>query len=149
MPERTTHKSPLVNCSSPTLLPGPSMTIELWSNKICFRSDLPCAVQVDLTWVKFNVLFLIKDAVDDGLQHLMQIQHANSLIAKQYHMLKTSVKVTVIRFAFLDLFPCVFCVSLPVCFLSLSVCFPCPSFRLWLFCFEGYFLMWCCSLVCV
>lgn len=53
---------------------------------ICFKSDLPCAIQVDLTWVKFNVLFLIKDAVDDGLQHLVQIHHANSLRAKQYHI---------------------------------------------------------------
>lgn len=51
-----------------------------------FRSFLPRAVQVDLTWVQLNVLLLVKDAVDDGLQHLVQIQHANSLTAETYHM---------------------------------------------------------------
>lgn len=49
---------------------------------MCFGSVLPCAVQVDLTWVQLNILLLIKDAVDDGLQHLVQIQHANSLTSK-------------------------------------------------------------------
>lgn len=47
-------------------------------------SVLPCAVQVDLTWVQLDVLLLFKDAVDDGLQHLVQIQHADSLTEKQY-----------------------------------------------------------------
>lgn len=51
-------------------------------NRLCFGSVLPCAVQVDLTWVQLNILLLIKDAVDDGLQHLMQIQHPNSLTSK-------------------------------------------------------------------
>lgn len=54
-----------------------------------FRSVLPCAVQLDLTRVQLNVFLLIKDAVDDGLQHVMQIQHANSLTPKQYDILKT------------------------------------------------------------
>lgn len=47
-----------------------------------FRSMLPHAVQVDLAWVQLNILLLVKDAVDDGLQHLMQIQHADSLTEK-------------------------------------------------------------------
>lgn len=59
-------------------------------SRIFFRSVLPCAVQVNLTWVQLNVFLLIKDAVDHGLQHLMQIQHTNSLRAKHYHMLKIS-----------------------------------------------------------
>lgn len=50
---------------------------------LCFRPILPCAVQVDLTWIQFNIFLLIKDAIDDGLQHLMKIQHANSLAVKQ------------------------------------------------------------------
>ena len=56
---------------------------------MCFRY-LPRAVQVDLTRVQLDVLLLIKDAINDGLQHLMQIQHANSLPAKPYHMLRTA-----------------------------------------------------------
>lgn len=44
---------------------------------------LPGAVQVDLTRVQLNVLPLIKDAVDDGFQHLMQIQHPDSLTAEK------------------------------------------------------------------
>lgn len=46
---------------------------------VCLGSVVPCAVEVDLTRVQLNVLPLIEDAVDDGLQHLVQIQHANSL----------------------------------------------------------------------
>lgn len=48
---------------------------------------LPCAVQVNFTRVQLNVLLLIKDAIDDGFQHVMQIQHANRLTAKQDHLL--------------------------------------------------------------
>lgn len=47
---------------------------------VCFH--LP-AIQVDLTRVQLDILLFIKDAVDDGLQHLVQIWHANSLTAKQ------------------------------------------------------------------
>lgn len=39
----------------------------------------PCSVEVDLTRVQLNVFLVIEDAVDDGLQHLVQIQHANGL----------------------------------------------------------------------
>lgn len=42
-------------------------------------SVVPCSVQVDLTRVQLNVFLLIEDAVDDGLQHLVQIQHADGL----------------------------------------------------------------------
>lgn len=47
---------------------------------VCFH--LP-AIQVDLARVQLDILLFIKDAVDDGLQHLVQIWHANSLPAKQ------------------------------------------------------------------
>lgn len=49
---------------------------------MCAVTCLP-AIQVDLTRVQLDILLLIKDAVDDGLQHLVQIWHANSLTAKQ------------------------------------------------------------------
>lgn len=66
-----------------------SMQSQFCETTGCVLGLLPCSVQVDLTWVQFNILLLIKDAVDDGLQHLMQIQHANSLTAKQCHMFQT------------------------------------------------------------
>lgn len=49
------------------------------TTRVCLGSVVPCAVEVDLTRVQLNVLPLIEDAVDDGLQHLVQIQHADSL----------------------------------------------------------------------
>lgn len=39
------------------------------------------AIQVDLTRIQLDILLLIKDAVDDGPQHLVQIWHADSLTA--------------------------------------------------------------------
>lgn len=49
--------------------------------------NLP-AIQVDLTRVQLDILLFIEDAADDGLQHLVQIWHANSLTAKQHRQPK-------------------------------------------------------------
>lgn len=40
---------------------------------------LPGSVQVNFTRVQLNVLLLLKDAVNDGLQDLMKVQHPHSL----------------------------------------------------------------------
>lgn len=50
-----------------------------WVNQGCW---LPGSVEVDLTRVQLNVLLLIEDAVDDGLQHFMQVQHAHCLLTR-------------------------------------------------------------------
>lgn len=61
-----------------------------------FTWSLP-AIQGDLTRVQLDVFLFIKDAVDDGFQHLVQIWHANSLTAKQHQQQQqqhTSISLT-------------------------------------------------------
>lgn len=67
----------VAEASENSTVPRPNGTgLVTW---VSLGSVVPCSVQVDLTRVQLNVFLLIKDAVDDGLQHLVQIQHANGL----------------------------------------------------------------------